>query len=347
MRRLPAALGVGLAVSLVGLAASAPAQTVPDCPPGSALGVTVKAEEDDGQGPAVATHEILVTAEFTGDARRVSLTPPAGVRVLGRATGNPIALIAPNASTLTITVSWRQASDPSNPESDPGDPATSCTASREVTVSLLAAGPSHAAKPRLWRISQTLGIYDVAIVPALRRPDLSPLEVSARTTSRVQFPHARAKARTISVTMRTAEQIRYSKRLPSLATATVAQECRFYYLACATPFAPGGAFVQVSRMFLDDRALARGIERPDINNGLEMLARTQPLRTAARYGIMVEGRPGGVTPGRPRPFGYDIQVRQSGRLIARVRMAGRCVQRRLPQGLVNQCQIARKSAELH
>jgi hypothetical protein len=341
MCRFPwGALGVGIAFSFVGSPADAPAQAVPECAPGSAFGVTLKAREYDREAPAVATHEILVEAEFTGDARRVSLTPPPGVPTIGRANGNPIALIAPNASAVTITVSWRQ-------QSDPEDPATSCSVSREVTVSLLAAAPSHAAKPRLWRIGQTIGIYDVAIVPALRRPDLSPLKVSARTTSRVQFPPASAKPRTMSVPMRTADQIRYRTRLPGLATATVAQVCRFYSLACATPFAPGGAFVEVSRMFLDDRALRRGIERPDINNGLAMLARTQPFKTAARYGIMVEARPGGVRLGRPRPFGYDVQIRQSGRLIARVRSAGRCVERRLPQGLVNQCRIARRSAELH
>ena len=341
MRRLLwGALGVGIAIWVVGSPSRAPAQAVPACAPGTEFGVTLKAQEADGQGAAVATHEIQVEAEFTGDARRVSLAPPPGVPTIGRANGNPIALIAPNASALTITVSWRQ-------ETDPDDPAASCSVSREVTVSLLAAGRSHAAKPRLWRIGQTLGIYDVAIVPAPRRPDLSPIEISARTTSRVQFPPASAKPRTMSVPMRTADQVRYSTRLPGLATATVAQVCRFYSLACATPFAPGGAFVEVSRMFLDDRALRRGIERPDINNGLAMLARTQPFKTAARYGIMVEARPGGVRLGRPRPFGYDVQIRQSGRLVARVRMAGRCVERRLPQGLVNQCQIARRRAELH
>jgi hypothetical protein len=40
-------------------------------------------------------------------------------------------------------------------------------------------------------------------------------------------------------------------------------------------------------------------------------------------------------------------VRQSGRLVARVRLAGRCAERRLAQGLVVQCKIAKRSIELH
>lgn len=341
MRRLPGALGVGLAVLAVGPAASVPAQSVPaqsvpECAPGNALGVTLEAEDRDGQGPAVATHEILVTAGFTGDARRVTLTPPQGVRVVGRPDGNPIAAVAPNAPSLTITVSWRQSTDPSNPELDPEDPATSCTASREVAVALVATNPTHAVKHELWRVLQRQGVSDVGIVPARTRPDLSPLQVSARTTSRVAFPPAGAPARTMPVPLRAADKVRYRTRLPSLATATVAQQCRFYYLACATPFAPGGAFVQVSA--LD--------EPRNVNGSLTRLARTQPNRTAAPGGILVEARPGGVRPGRPRPFGYDVQVRQSGRLIARVRMAGQCVQERRAQGIVDVCRIARRSAQL-
>jgi hypothetical protein len=206
-------------------------------------------------------------------------------------------------------------------------------------VALLPTRPSHAVKHRLWRQLVRLGFSDVGIVPALKRPDLSPLEISARTTSRVAFPPASAKPRTMVVPMRDAEQVKYRTRLPNPAYMTVPQACRFYYLTCDTPFAPGGAFTEVSRLHLDDRALNRGIEKGDVNG-------RQPSRTSVRYGILVEARPGGVREGQPRPFGYDVQVRQSGRLIARLRQAGRCVQRRLPQGLVNQCRIARSRYQL-
>jgi hypothetical protein len=213
-------------------------------------------------------------------------------------------------------------------------------------VALLSTLPSHAVKTKLWKQLVRSGFSDVGIVPALKRPNLSPLEITARTTSRVAFPPASAKPRTMAVPMRTSDQVKYRKRLPNAAYMTVPQACRFYYVTCATPFAPGGAFTEVSRLYLDDRALQHGIQKGDVNGSLDLLARSQPSKTSARYGIMVEARPGGVREGHPRPFGYDVQVHQSGRLIARLRQAGRCVERRLAQGLVTQCTIARSSYQL-
>jgi hypothetical protein len=323
------------------------AQGPPACAPGTELGVSLTAQKKDRETPAVATHEIEVTAEFTGDARRVSLTPQPGVEVEGRSTGgNPISVIAPNATSLTVTVSWRQATDPSNPESDPDDPATSCTASRDVSVALLPARASHTAKPRLWRILQANGVSSFAVLPSQRQANLSLLEISVRTTSRPKFPPASARRHTMVIPMQTADQVKYGKPLPGPVNISVAQQCRIYYITCSTPFAAGGAFAEVARLYLHDGALARGIERGDVNGPLDMLASSQPLRTAAEYGAMVEARPGGYLIGRPRTFGYDLQVRQSGRLIARARMAGRCAENRLPQGLVNQCRIARRSIQL-
>jgi hypothetical protein len=338
---------VVLVALLLALPSTAAAQGPPNCDPAVTLNVTLTAEEDGFDGaPPVATHEIVVGADFTGNASRVRVTPPQGVRQIATS-GENTSLIAPNASSVDITVSWRQSRDPSDPNADPDDPATGCAASRVIPVALLATRPSHAVKTRLWRQLVKLGFTDVGIVPALKRPDLSPLEVTARTTSRVAFPSASAKARRMAVPMRTADQVRYRTRLPNKAYMTVPQACRFYYLTCATPFGPGGAFVEVARLYLDDRALNRGIEKGDVNGSLDLLARSQPSKTSARYGILVEARPGGVREGRPRPFGYDVQVHQSGRLIARVRQAGRCAQNRLPQGLVVQCRIARSSYQLH
>ena len=120
----------------------------------------------------------------------------------------------------------------------------------------------------------------------------------------------------------------------------MAGRCRFYLLTC------GAVFSEVARPFLDTDALQRGIEKADINDGVKLLPhpaepRGGPLRRDDR------GQAGAVREGKPRPFGYDVQVRQSGRLVARVRVAGRCVERRLAQGLVVQCRIARRSVELH
>jgi hypothetical protein len=329
------------------LPASAAAQGLPDCDPATLLAVTLTSEEDGLDGaPPVATHEITVEAEVTGSASRVRVTPPPGVRLIATS-GSITALIAPNDTSVPMTVSWRQARDPSDPGADPDDPATGCAASRVIPVALLPTQPSHAVKHEQWRQLVRSGFSDVGIVPALKRPDLSPLEITARTTSRVAFPPASAKPRTMVVPMRPSEQVKYRTRLPNPAYMTVPQACRFYYLTCATPFAPGGVFTEVSRLLIDDRALRRGIVKGDVNGSLELLARSQPSRTSVRYGILVEARPGSVRLGRPRPFGYDVQVRQSGRLIARVRQAGRCVERRLPQGLFTECSSARSNYQLH
>jgi hypothetical protein len=328
------------------LPATAVAQAPPACDPAVMLAVTLTSEEDGFDGvPPVATHEIVVGADFSGNASRVRVTPPQGVRQIATS-GSQTSLVAPNASSVDITVSWRQSRDPADPNADPDDPSTGCSASRVIPVALLSTLPSHAAKTKLWKQLVRSGISEVGIVPALKRPDLSPIEITARTTSRVAFPPASTKPRTMAVPMRAADQIKYRTHLPNPAYMTVPQACRFYYVTCASPFAPGGAFTVISRLYLDDRALQHGIEKGDVNGSLSLLARSQPNKVSARYGIMVEARPGSVREGHPRPFGYDVQVHQSGRLIARLRQAGRCVERRLPQGLVNQCTIARSSYQL-
>ena len=143
---------VVLLAVLLALPSTAAAQGVPDCDPAVALAVTLTSEDGEGvEGkPPVATHAITVTAEFTAYASRVRVTPPEGVRQFGTS-GASTSLIAPNAASVDITVSWRQSRDPSDPVADPNDPATGCAASRVIPVALLSTQPSHAVKTRLWR----------------------------------------------------------------------------------------------------------------------------------------------------------------------------------------------------
>ena len=118
---LPALL---LALPLLALPSTAAAQGVPDCDPAIMLGVTLTSEEEGFDGvPPVATHEIVVKADFTGGyPSRVRVTPPQGVRQIATS-GENTSLIAPNAASVPITVSWRQSRDPSDPYADPNDPA--------------------------------------------------------------------------------------------------------------------------------------------------------------------------------------------------------------------------------
>ena len=109
----------------------------------------------------------------------------------------------------------------------------------------------------------------------------------------------------------------------------------------------GSVFTQVTRPFLDTDALQRGIEKADINGAAGLLARTQPSLEAARYGVVIDAVPGAARLGKPRPFGLDLQVRQSGRLVGRVRTAGRCFERRDSRSLFTTCKIAKRSAKLN
>ena len=336
---IPVGGGAALIASLVAWAAPA-AQALPVCAPERTLGVTLLSEEGGGPAPLVATHAASLTASFSGTTVSETYTPPPGVKVTG-SNSSGLALVVPSAPSVAITVSWRQAVDPSDPSSDPSDPSQSCTASSVVSLEIVPARPSRAVKLRDWSTGLRQGFADFAVVPALERANLSPLEISARTTSHVAFPPANTAARTMAVPMRTVDQVKYAKTLPDPFHLGVAGRCRYYLLTC------GNVFTEVSRPAIDDDALGRGIERADINGSLTLLARTQPSREAVRYGLVIEARPGGVRAGTPRPFGYDVQVRQSGRLVARVRVAGRCVERRLAQGLVVQCRIAKRSVQLH
>ena len=337
---IPIGSGAALAAALVAWAAPAGGQALPACAPERTLGVKLTSEERGQPAPLVATHDVALGAEFTGTTVAETYAPPPGVKVTG-SNASGLAIIVPSAASVPITVSWRQAIDPSDPSSDPSDPAQSCTASSVVTLPIVAARASHAVKLRGWSTGARVGISDFAVVPALEQPDLSPLEISARTTSQPRLPSASAAARTMTVPMRTVDQVKYARKLPDPFHLGVAGRCKLYLLTC------GSVFTEVARPSLDDAALARGIERADVNGSLTLLARTQPSREAARYGVVIEARPGGVRAGRPRPFGYDVQVRQSGRLLARVRVGGRCVERRESRGLVVRCRIARRSAELH
>jgi hypothetical protein len=336
----PVTGAAALVVCLLVWATPVAGQALPACAPEKTLAVKLTSQERELPAPLVATHDVSVAADFTGTTVCEDYAPPPGVKVLA-AGRSGVDFVVPIAASVPIAVSWRQAIDPSDPASDPEDPSQSCAASTVVTLPVVPARPSRAVKQRLWSVGSRLGFSSFAVVPALKQPDLSPLEISARTTSRVAFPSATATARMMAVPMRTVDQIKYAKTLPDPFHLGVAGRCRLYLLTC------GAVFSEVARPFLDTDALQRGVEKADIDGGVKLLARTQPSLEAARYGVTIEARPGAVREGKPRPFGYDVQVRQSGRLVARVRVAGRCVERRLAQGLVVQCRIARRSVELH
>jgi hypothetical protein len=326
-------VAIALVASLLALPSVAAAQGPPPCAPEKTAGVTLKHEESGEEAPLIATHEADVTADIAAaDPTQIELTPQVGVDVLKRGSnGATIVVFAPITPELTVTVSWRQSADEANPEE-----TARCSASRTVSLPVLAARPAYGAKQPNPGPKST-GDVSFAVVPTVKRPDLRPFEVSVRSTAHARYPRRSERLRTWVVPLRTAEQLKYHKRLPNLAYATTAQKCRFWWLTC------GPAFAEVASLNVDDRALNRGIERPDLdgsNSILRSLAYTQPARWASPYGIVVSVRPGAKS---PQLYGYDIQVRQAGRLLARVRRAGRCALERRSVGIFHHCTLARSS----
>jgi hypothetical protein len=316
-----------IASLLLAFPAAAWAQDPPSCAADKTANVTLRSQEKGQDAPLVATHEVDVSAEIAAaDPTRIEITPQAGVDVLKKSSdGSIVVLFAPSTPTLTLTISWRQSVDEANPEE-----TARCTATRVLTLPVLAAAPARAVR----QPGSSREFVTFAVAPAARRPDLSPLVISIRTTGRVRYPRANERLRTMVVPMRTAEQLRYRTHLPNPAYATFAQLCRYWWVTC------GPANAEVAQLNTNNRGL------PDLDGSnaiLRPLAFTQPSRWAVRYGLVVSAFPGA---GKNRPFGFDVQVSQAGRLLARVRRAGRCVEERRSSGLFHKCTIARSSTLL-
>lgn len=308
------------------LPSTAAAQAPPDCASDKVANVTLRTQERGQEATPVATHEINVSADIlASDPTQIVITPQDGVDVLGRGgKGSIVVLFAPSTPNLSLTVSWRQSADESNPEE-----TARCSASRILTVPVLAATPARGVTQP--NPGPDIGDYTFAIAPAFKRPNLSPIEISIRSTSQVRFPRANERLRKWVLPMRDAEQLRYRTHLPNYAYATFPQLCRFWWMTCG-PVNSHLSLLQV-----------KNGGRPDLdgrNSILGPLAFSQPARWAARYGFTVSTFPGAA---KNRPFGYDVQVRQAGRLLARVRKAGRCRDIRRNGGSFHSCAIARSS----
>jgi hypothetical protein len=320
-------LGTGLALLVVALPSAGSAQGPAPCAPDKVAGVTLRTEDDNGGTAIVATHEAEVTADVSGDADHVAITPQGGGTLVGRP-GSSVHVIAPAASNLSLLITWDQPADPSNP-----DDTSRCAGSRTITLPLLAANPARGAKQP--NPGPASGFYTFAIAAANRRPDMRPLEISVRSTGHARYPRAGERLRRWTLPMRTGEQVKYNKRLPNLAYATTAQKCRFWWVTC------GPTFVEVAQLNVNSRGT--GPDLSGSNSILRSLAFTQPARWAARWGIVIDGRPGAK---RPNAWGYDIQVRQGGRLLAKVRRAGRCRLERRSYGIFDNCTLSRSSTLL-
>jgi hypothetical protein len=307
-RLLTAAISAAALASLLAGPAPAPAGAAPACAPAEpdeTVEVRLRTFEGGRRAPLVATHHVSLAAEFTGAPVDISIRPAGAPVLRTRGRGDIAELVVPRVSSLRVKVSWRQSIGDFRRE--PASAADACSASRVVTLPVLPARRSRALVVR----STRQGSSSVALLPAATRPDRSPVRVSVRTTRSARYPSRRARPRTMEVPLREVDRSGYRRRLPSLAGIGEAERCRFYDITCGSV---------VSRA----RSVVRG--DPGYTRGA-LLAFTQPSRRVARHGLRVDAGPGMTGAHGPHGFGYEIKIRQSGRLLARVRVAGRCARR--------------------
>jgi hypothetical protein len=310
--RATSALSFALAVAAAlapATASAAPGD--PPCAPDKTLAATFAVQEGDEPASLVATHDVQILAEWSGEVRNPSLSVPDGVRVLRRQP-RQLRLIVPFGASLAVTASWEQATDPSDPDSDPSNPATRCNATQTTALPVLATHP-----PRVVYDIHSAG-FDAtatfAVVPDRTRGDRSPLTISARIGRAARFPSPGTRARTMTVPMREADVVRYRRRLPGTSNQTTPVKCRLFSLTCGRVTTDAYALGRLRRVTRRALFFAGG----------DLLARTQPLRRAAPYGVRTHVHVFSVGFKGPRTLGYDVQIRQSGALLARVRRAARC-----------------------
>jgi hypothetical protein len=178
-------LGLALAVALLVPPSAAAAPGDPPCAPEKTLLATFKVQEAERAVPLVATHELHVIADWSGEVRRPALSVPEGVRLLGTKP-RELRLVVPVSASLAVTASWEQAMDPSDPDSHPSNPATRCVATQATALPVTPTRPSRAFYDLAGRGSDGYSIF--AVVPDQNAGDVSPLEVSVRVSSAPRFP---------------------------------------------------------------------------------------------------------------------------------------------------------------
>jgi hypothetical protein len=165
------AVAAAVTVGLFACVPSAAAQGVPDCAPDKALNFTLTSHDSasaEENPPLVATHEVVLQADFAGDATAISMTPSAGAQVVKQRSGS-VTLFVPAAATLPVTVSWQQPANPDDPD------GSRCAASRAVELPVIAPNPSRAVLDRVPGAPRAAEYFvSFRIEPARTRANLGP-----------------------------------------------------------------------------------------------------------------------------------------------------------------------------
>ena len=305
-------LAGGTAAVAILLPSSGSAQSLAPCEPSQTAEVQVTTKDRVHGGtdtPLYATHEVELSARVQADASNVQLTPGPRVRIIKPGSnGRNVDLVIPRPPSLTVSVSWEQPVS-----SDPAE-TSRCSATSTLNFPVLEAKPPTV-KLRERRLPRSEQHHVTFVVkPARTGESLAPIELTLRRSARPELPSLHARPLRWSVPMRPGDRRHYARKLPAFTPSlSQGQLCRFWFLSC------GAVYSQVEA------------------TRLHTLSFRQPSRWAAPFGILVATDAIGPS---PRRFGFDIQARQDGRLIARYQRAGVC--RDAPGslgGVVNRCEL--------
>ena len=298
MPRLGFALCVVLLAGIIGSASTAVAQAPPPCAPDATSAVTLTTQERSEDAKPIATHPVTVSADVDGQADDVTVAPPPGTTVLAGGEGDGGAyFIVPAAPTVAMTVTWRQPARARRP--------VLCGAGHH---------PSGARGP-----PQPHGPHPRPAVRRLRRratraraPGPLPARDLGRGGIEAAPPAAVGQAAHDGRAAASRGQGEIRQELPSLSFIKTPTLCRSYYLTCGTVTTRSRRSRSTTRRWVG--ASSAAIQR------IRLTARPHPARSA--LGALRAALDS--VPAKNKIYGLDLQIRQSGHLLGRVRRAGRC-----------------------
>lgn len=267
----------------------------------------MKVTDPAGGGATYATHELTVSARGTGQDTFLgsnTVSAPGARRLEDPELGQNAAIVRDTPGPLTVSAVV-YTNDPSRPADDP-----SCTANVSATVQLRPALPLLVSlkRPRKGKDGRGRLIYQPNppfTITAKHRTgsDRSPITVRARLARGLRLPKKRAKAATEVVAQRASDSVEEED-------SGGPGKCR--QLICGRKTKYQGGHLKSPEVFVFP------IEsRRVFSNGLR-------VRLVSPNGYPPPYRRGPQQRNVKTPYGADIELFQSGRRIARLRVVASC-----------------------
>lgn len=273
----------------------------------AAAGAGLKVTDPAGGGATFATHELTVTARGTGSETFLNgrtASAQGARRVSDPESSDPPVFVRDNAGPLTVS-GVVETTDPSRPADD-----QSCTANVSTTVQLRPALPLLVSlkRPRKGRDGRRRLIYQpnppfTLILKHRTGSNRMPITVRARLSRRLRLPGKTAKAATEIVAQRASDFVEEED-------SGGPRTCR--QLICGRRTKQGG-WLKSPEVFVFPSESRRAF-----SNGLR-------VKLVSPNGYPPPYRRGPQQALRKSPFGADIELFQSGRRIARLRVVASCL----------------------